>query len=31
VKVEVFRKMNHGQLLVDCPEEIAKRILLMLK
>ena len=31
VKVEIFKKMNHGQLLVDCPEEIAKRILLMLK
>ena len=26
VKVEVFKKMNHGQLLVDHPEEIAKRI-----
>ena len=24
--VKVFPKMNHGQLLVDCPEEIAKRI-----
>ena len=28
VNVEVFKKMNHGQLLIDCPEEIAKRILL---
>ena len=28
VNVEVFKKMNHGQLLTDCPEEIAKRILL---
>ena len=26
LKVEVFKKMNHGQLLVDHPEEIAKRI-----
>ena len=24
--VEVFPKMNHGQLLVDCPEEVAERI-----
>ena len=24
--VEVFPKMNHGQLLVDCPEEVAGRI-----
>ena len=24
--VEVFPKMNHGQLLVDCPEIVAKRI-----
>ncbi len=31
VNVEVFKKMNHGQLLIDCPDEIAKRILLMLK
>ena len=29
VKVEVFRKMNHGQLLIDCPDEIAKRIRLI--
>jgi pimeloyl-ACP methyl ester carboxylesterase len=27
VQVEVFPKMNHGQLLVDHPEEVAKRIL----
>ena len=27
--IEVFPKMNHGQLLVDCPEEIAVRILNM--
>ena len=26
VQVEVFQKMNHGQLLVDHPEEAAKRI-----
>ena len=26
VHIEVFPKMNHGQLLVDHPEEIAKRI-----
>ncbi len=26
VKVEVFKKMNHGQLLIDFPEEVAKRI-----
>ncbi|MBQ2150130.1 MAG: hypothetical protein II434_01215, partial [Bacteroidales bacterium] len=25
--VEVFRKMNHGQLLIDHPEEVAARIL----
>ena len=31
VNVEVFKKMNHGQLLIDCPEEIAKRILSMIK
>ena len=29
VNVEVFKKMNHGQLLIDCPEEIAKRIRLI--
>lgn len=28
VKVEVFKKMNHGQLLIDYPEEIAKRIII---
>lgn len=27
VQVEVFPKMNHGQLLVDHPEEVSKRIL----
>ena len=27
VHVEVFPKMNHGQLLIDHPEEVAKRIL----
>lgn len=26
VHIEIFPKMNHGQLLVDCPEEVAKRI-----
>ena len=26
VKVEVFKSMNHGQLLVDFPGEVAKRI-----
>ena len=26
VQVEVFPKMNHGQLLVDHPEEVARRI-----
>lgn len=26
VHIEVFPKLNHGQLLVDHPEEIAKRI-----
>ena len=26
VNVEVFTKLNHGQLLVDFPEEVAKRI-----
>ena len=29
VNVEVFKKMNHGQLLIDCPDEIAKRIRLI--
>lgn len=24
---DVYTKMNHGQLLVDCPEEVARRIL----
>lgn len=27
--VEVFKRMNHGQLLIDHPEEVAKRIILM--
>ena len=27
--IEVFPKMNHGQLLVDRPEEVARRILEM--
>lgn len=26
VKVEVFKSMNHGQFLVDFPEEVSKRI-----
>ena len=26
VQVEIFPKMNHGQMLVDHPEEVAKRI-----
>ena len=30
VHVEVFPKMNHGQLLVDHPEEVARRILEMI-
>ena len=25
-QVEVFKGMNHGQFLVDCPDEVAKRI-----
>ena len=29
VNVEIFKKMNHGQLLIDCPDEIAKRIRLI--
>ena len=29
VHVEVFPKMNHGQLLVDHPEEVARRIIEM--
>lgn len=29
-KVEVFNAMNHGQLLIDNPQEIAKRIELMI-
>ena len=29
-QVEVFPKMNHGQLLVDHPEEVAKRIAVIL-
>ena len=31
VNVEVFKGMNHGQLLIDCPDEIAKRIRMMMK
>lgn len=27
VKVEIFDKMNHGQLLVDHPDQVAKRII----
>ena len=27
--VEVFKDMNHGQLLIDFPEEVAKRIIMM--
>ena len=27
-KVEIFKGMNHGQLLIDNPEEVAKRIVL---
>lgn len=27
VQVEIFSKMNHGQLLVDHPEEVAKRMI----
>ena len=30
VHVEVFPKMNHGQLLIDHPEEVTRRILAML-
>jgi pimeloyl-ACP methyl ester carboxylesterase len=30
VNVEIFKKMNHGQFLIDCPEEVAKRILLII-
>lgn len=26
VRIEIFDKMNHGQLLIDHPEEIARRI-----
>ena len=29
--VEVFKGMNHGQLLIDYPDEIAKRIRMMMK
>lgn len=29
--VEVFPKMNHGQLLVDCPEEVAERMEMIVK
>ena len=28
-KVEAFKGMNHGQLLIDCPEEVAERIIRM--
>ena len=31
VHVEVFPKMNHGQLLIDHPDEVAKRISGMVK
>ena len=31
VNVEVFKGMNHGQLLIDCPDEIGKRIRMMMK
>lgn len=27
VKVELFDKMNHGQLLVDHPDQVARRIM----
>ncbi len=30
VKVEIFDKMNHGQLLIDHPDEVAERISAML-
>ncbi|MBP3426278.1 MAG: alpha/beta hydrolase [Rikenellaceae bacterium] len=29
--VEMFRGMNHGQLLIECPEEIARRIEIILQ
>ena len=29
VKVEIFDKMNHGQLLIDHPDQVAKRLLAM--
>ena len=29
--VEVFKGMNHGQFLIDCPEEVANRIIMMMK
>lgn len=29
VNIEVFPQMNHGQLLVDHPEEVAQRIMEM--
>ena len=29
--IEVFPKMNHGQLLVDHPEEVARRILALIR
>ncbi len=31
VNVEVFKKMNHGQFLIDKPEEVANRIIMMMK
>ncbi len=31
VQVEIFPKMNHGQLLIDHPEQIAKRIIGIVK
>ncbi len=31
VSVEIFKGMNHGQLLIDKPEEVANRIIMMMK
>ena len=31
VSVEVFKGMNHGQLLIDKPEEVAKRIVMLME
>jgi hypothetical protein len=31
VQVEIFPKMNHGQLLIDHPEQIAERIIGIVK